>query len=144
MLVPQKSESHLKTHKNKFSHITEVDEQKTSSLVRPRRWNNFIVKFENLKQISIIRASQKKINVKNNLRRIKSNFFSRKIWNKSHQNFSTMLLGSWEIWLCQFCTQSIFGNNGTSIYCARVELKAFPPSDHGWDLCQKIFFKSLE
>ena len=56
-----------------------------------------MVKFQNLKKIVIIRANQKKINVKNNLKQIKSNFFSRKIWNKSHQNFSTMLLGSWEI-----------------------------------------------
>ena len=59
--------------------VTEVDEPKTSSLVKPRRWNNFIVKFQNLKQIFIIRANQKKINVKKNLKKDKSNFFSRKI-----------------------------------------------------------------
>ena len=39
----------LKTHKNKLSLVTEADEPKTSSLVKPRRWNNFIVKFQNLK-----------------------------------------------------------------------------------------------
>ena len=56
-----------------------------------------MVKFQNLKQTVIIRAKQKKIIVKNNFKQIKWSFFSRKIWNKSHQNFSTMLLGSWEI-----------------------------------------------
>ena len=70
-----------------FTIVTEVDEPKTSSLVKPRRWNNFIVKFQNLKQIFIIRANQKKINVKNSLKQIKSNFFSRKVWNKSYQNY---------------------------------------------------------
>ena len=39
--------------------------------------------------IVIISANQKKINVKNNLKQIKLNFFSWKIWNKSHQNFCT-------------------------------------------------------
>ena len=78
--------------------MTEVDEPKTRSLVKPRRWNNFILKFQNLKQIFLIRANQNKVNMKNNSKQIKSNFFSRKIWNKNHQNFSTMLLWSWEIW----------------------------------------------
>ena len=97
-LHPHKSESHLKkTHKSKLKLVTEVEEPKTSSFVKPRRWNSFIVKFQNLKQIAIIRANQKKINVKNNLKQIKSNFFYRKFWNKSYQNFSTKLLGSWEI-----------------------------------------------
>ena len=55
-----------------------MEEPKTSSLVKPRRWNIFVVKFQNLKQIVIIRAEQKKINVKNNLKQIKSNFFPEK------------------------------------------------------------------
>ena len=80
-----------KTHKNKLSLVTEADKPKNSSLVKPRRWNNFIVKFQNLKQIVIIRSNQKKINVKIDLKQIKSNFFSRKIWNKSCQNFSTVV-----------------------------------------------------
>ena len=69
----------------------------------------FIVKFQNLKHsyFNIIRANQKKINVKNNLKQIKSNFLSIKIWNKSHQNFSTTLLESWEIyfitWMLAVC-----------------------------------------
>ena len=47
-----KNESHLKTYKNsKLSLVTEADEPKTSSLVIPTMWNNFIVKFQNLKQI---------------------------------------------------------------------------------------------
>ena len=93
----KKWESSKKTHKNKLKLVTEVEEPKTSSFVKPRRWNSFIVKFQNLKQIVIIRANQKKINVKNNIKQIKSNFFYRKFWNKSYQNFSTKLLGSWEI-----------------------------------------------
>ena len=32
-----------------LSLVTEVDEPKTSSSVKPRMWNNFIVKFQNLK-----------------------------------------------------------------------------------------------
>ena len=36
--------------------------------------------------------------------------------------------------------QSIFVNNGTYIYYARVELKAL---HHGW-ACVKFFFKSLK
>ena len=43
-----------------------------------------MVKFQNLKQIVVIRVNQKEINVKNNLKQTKSNFFYRKIWNKSH------------------------------------------------------------
>ena len=43
------------------------------------------------------RVNQKEINVKSNLKQTKWNFFSRKIWNKSYQSFSTTLLGSWEI-----------------------------------------------
>ena len=43
-----------------------------------------MVKFQNLKQIVVIRVNQKEINVKNNLKQTKSNFFSRKIWSKSH------------------------------------------------------------
>ena len=43
-----------------------------------------MVKFQNLKQIAVIRVNQKEINVKNNLKQTKSIFFSRKIWNKSH------------------------------------------------------------
>ena len=50
-----------------------------------------------LKTYIIIRTNQKKTNVKNNLKQIKSNFFSRKIWNKSHQDLSARLLGSSEI-----------------------------------------------
>ena len=39
-----------KNHKkNKLKLGTEVDDPKTSSLVKPRMWNNFIVKFQNLK-----------------------------------------------------------------------------------------------
>ena len=41
-------------------------------------------------QIVIIRANQKKINVKASLKRIRSNFFSRTKGNKIDQNFSTM------------------------------------------------------
>ena len=47
--------------------------------MKPRRGNNFIVKFQNLKQIVIIRDNQKEINEKNNLKQTKSNFFSRNI-----------------------------------------------------------------
>ena len=49
LLIPQKSESHLKTYNNKLSLVTEVDVPKTSSLVKSRKWNNFIVNFQNLK-----------------------------------------------------------------------------------------------
>ena len=42
-----KKESQLK---NKLSIGTEVDEPKTSSLVKPRMWRNFTVKFQNLKR----------------------------------------------------------------------------------------------
>ena len=45
----KKVELSIKHTKNKLSLVTEVDEPKTSSLVKPRRWNNFIVKFQNLK-----------------------------------------------------------------------------------------------
>ena len=49
LLVFQKRESHLKTYKNKLSAVTETDQPKTSSLVKAR-WNNFfMVKFQNLK-----------------------------------------------------------------------------------------------
>ena len=44
-----KSETIYKTYKNKLSLVKEVDEPKTSSLVKPKRWNNFPVKFQNLK-----------------------------------------------------------------------------------------------
>ena len=85
-----------KTHKKTgLNLVTEVDEPKTSSFVKPRRWNNFIVKFQN---INCYHQSQpKKTSVKNNFKQIKPKFFSRKVCDKSHQNFSTMLLGSLEI-----------------------------------------------
>ena len=44
-----KNESQLKTYKTKLSLGTEVDEPKTSSLVKSRMWNNYTVKFQNLK-----------------------------------------------------------------------------------------------
>ena len=44
-----KKESKLKNIQKQISLGTEVDESKTSSLVKPRMWNNFIVKFQNLK-----------------------------------------------------------------------------------------------
>ena len=56
-----KNESQLKTYKTKLSLGTEVDEPKTSSLVKPRMWNNFIVKFQNLKQIIIIESTKRKL-----------------------------------------------------------------------------------
>ena len=40
----------IKHTKNKLSLVTEVEEPKSSSLLKPRRWNNFIVKFQNLKR----------------------------------------------------------------------------------------------
>ena len=49
LLAPQKSESNLKTYKNKLSLVTAVDEPKASFLVKPKRRNNFIVKFQNQK-----------------------------------------------------------------------------------------------
>ena len=36
LLISYKSESHLKTYKNKLSLVTEVAEPKTSSLEKPR------------------------------------------------------------------------------------------------------------
>ena len=45
----KKREPSIKHTKNELSIVTEVDEPKTSSFVKPRRWNNFIVKFQNLK-----------------------------------------------------------------------------------------------
>ena len=42
-----------------------------------------MVKFQNLKHIVIIRANKKKINVKNNLKQINSNFFLEKIETKA-------------------------------------------------------------
>ena len=62
-----------------------MEEPKTSSLGKPRRWNIFVVKFQNLKQIVIIRAEQKKINVKDNLKQIKSNFFPEKFETRAVQ-----------------------------------------------------------
>ena len=44
----KKREPSIKQTKNKLSLVTEVDEPNTSSLVKPRRWNNFIEKFQNL------------------------------------------------------------------------------------------------
>ena len=108
LLVPRKSESHLKSTQKQAKSITEADEPKTSSLVKPRSWNNFVVRFQNLKQIVIIRANQKKFTVKNNLKQIKSNFFSIKNLNKSHQNFSTMLLGSWKIKLITWMLATLY------------------------------------
>ena len=40
---------------------TDVDEPKTSSFVNPRMWNNFIVKFQNLKQIITIESTKRKL-----------------------------------------------------------------------------------
>ena len=37
------TELSIKHTKNKLSQVTKADEPKTSSLVKPRRWNNFIV-----------------------------------------------------------------------------------------------------
>ena len=48
--------------KNKLSLVTEVDEPKTWSLVKPRGWSNFIVKFQNLQQINCYHQSQPKGN----------------------------------------------------------------------------------
>ena len=76
--------------KNKLSLVTEVKEPKTSSLVKPRRWNNFIVKFQYLKHglLSSESTIRKLIwKIIQNWTTFKSNFFSRKNWNKSHQNF---------------------------------------------------------
>ena len=56
-----KNESQLKNTKTKKSLGTEVDEPKTSSIVKPRMWNNFIVKFQNLKQIIIIESTKRKL-----------------------------------------------------------------------------------
>ena len=92
-----KNESHLKNIQKQIKSSNRSWRAKNYSLVKPRKSNNFIVKFQNLKQIVIIRVNQKEINVKINLKQIKSNFFSRKIWHKSHQSFSTIMLGSWEI-----------------------------------------------
>ena len=39
----------IKHTKKKLSLVTETDDPKTSSLVKPRKWNNFIEKFQNLK-----------------------------------------------------------------------------------------------
>ena len=48
----KKREPSIKHTKNKLSLVTEVDEPKTSALVKPRRLNNFIVKFQNLQHQS--------------------------------------------------------------------------------------------
>ena len=45
----KKWEPPIKHTKNKWSLVTEVDEPKTSSSIKPRMWNSFIVKFQNLK-----------------------------------------------------------------------------------------------
>ena len=45
----KKRENIKKYRKQKLSLVTEVDEPKTNSLIKPRRWNNLIVKFQNLK-----------------------------------------------------------------------------------------------
>ena len=72
----KKQEPFIKHTKNKLSLITEYDEPNTSlvktlalvTLVKPRRWNNLIVKFENLKQKLLSSGvNHKEINVKNNL-----------------------------------------------------------------------------
>ena len=61
-LVPYKSKGRLKTYKNKLSLVTEVDEPKTSCLVKLRRWNNFIVKFQNLKHKLLLSEKTRKGN----------------------------------------------------------------------------------
>ena len=45
----KKRQNIKKYRKKKLSLVTEVDEPKTNSLVKPRRWNNIIVKFQKLK-----------------------------------------------------------------------------------------------
>ena len=45
----KKRELSMQHKNNKLRLATEVDEPKTSSLVKPRRSNNFIEKFRNLK-----------------------------------------------------------------------------------------------
>ena len=52
----KKREPSKKHTKNNSGLVTEVDEPKSGSLVKLRRWINFMVKFQNLKH-----------NVKNNL-----------------------------------------------------------------------------
>ena len=49
----KKREPSKKHTKNKLSLVPEVDEPKISPLVKPKRWNNFIVKFQDLKQINM-------------------------------------------------------------------------------------------
>ena len=63
---PKKREPSKKHTHNKLSLVTEVDEPQTGSLGKPRRWNTFIVKFQNLKH---------KVFAKNYL---KMNFFFRR------------------------------------------------------------------
>ena len=45
----KKREPSIKHTKNKLTLVTEVDEPNTSSFLKPRRWNNFIAKLQNLK-----------------------------------------------------------------------------------------------
>ena len=77
----KKWEPSKKHPKNKLSLVTELEEPKTSSIVKPRRWNNFIVKFQNLKhKIVFTRVNNKEMNVKNNLKLIicQTSFFLQK------------------------------------------------------------------
>ena len=87
------NKTYKKTYKNKLRLVTDVDEPKTSSLVKPRRLNNFIVKFQNLKH-KLLSSEPTKRTLIWKITYLKSDFFSRKGWNKSHQNLSNMLLGS--------------------------------------------------
>ena len=95
----KKWEPITKYPKNKLSLVTEVDEPKTSFVVWPRRWNNFIVKFQNLKEIVIIRVNYKQINVKNEQLKteqlLNQTFFQKNLKQKS-SNLST-LFASWEM-----------------------------------------------
>ena len=51
----------------------------------------------NVKQIVIIGVNHQKINMKSKQLNTEQFFSPEKIWNKSDQNFSTMLFASWEI-----------------------------------------------
>ena len=67
LFLLKKRELSKNKHKNKLSLITEADEPQISSFVKPRRSNNFILKFQILKQkLYCYHQSQPKENEKNN------------------------------------------------------------------------------
>ena len=91
----RKREPSKKHPKNKLCLVAEVGEPKTNSAMKPKRWNNFIVKVQ-IWNINIIRVNHKKINMKNKQLKteqlLTQTFSAEKIQGKSHKKFSTILI----------------------------------------------------